>query len=294
MLRWAYFAAGTIIGATLLLGQGEQIPSWWFSSTSKLVAADPAFVHLSFDARKKILAQIDPKFAKLSSDKQDLFLWKAETDNLPKAPPPKQFYTWSPTPPTFTAEVKDFGDFVPVLTKTSLVSPFTVEATVSRAFGFFRAHVRIVNGSQSPQNIRPQIFTLEVVWPKHITLFFEYPNRVSYRLIMGAIHYSDGYVPPSTTVIRSAPSGRAVATIETPDPVAKQESRNLEAQVVNAGMTLSQQIEPKALKELLLSPGATAEGDVFFERDDYAREVVLKVFVGDILFQFPFNTPKTD
>ena len=281
------------IGAAtfFLFGQSEQIPNWWFSADPKKVVADPQFVQLSLSTRSKVLSQIDPKFAKMKPDKQDQYVWNAETANLPKAGIPKVIVTWNSAEPISTSEVTNFGDPLPVLTKKTTADSVTVQTSLNREFGFFHAHIRISNGTSHDIIIQPQVFILEVVRPKPVTLFFEYPTRVSYNLMKSSFNYTP-YVLPARTTIRSGQTGRTVATIDAPDPAAKKQSEDIQRSVMDAGLTLGMGIEPKALKGGGIAAGARAEGDVYFERSDGAREVILKVFVSDSLFQFPFNTPK--
>jgi hypothetical protein len=82
--------ASLVFGGILLSAQPTEIPNWWFSADSKAVMSDPLFPNLPLSTRREILSQIDSKFAKMKGDKQDAFLWNAETAYLPRAATPRQ------------------------------------------------------------------------------------------------------------------------------------------------------------------------------------------------------------
>jgi hypothetical protein len=281
----------SFFSATLLCFQQNPLPSWWFSSEIKAVMADPLFSALPISTRREILSQIDRKFAKMNSDKQDAFLWSAETTYLPKAPPPKDVFAWNATGPGSTSELLDIGELAPAIGKTVTARGLHVQASVDRKLGFFRCHLRIVNEASNAFMIQPRVFVLNVVKPKRYTLFFEYPSRVSYQLIKAGLHYQLGYTPTERTTVRSG-TGRTIATIDAPDHAAEQEVKETTTSVSVAAFTVAGTIESKSLKEDPVAPGASVDGDVYFEQSDNAREVVLRVFISEYAFEIPFSTPK--
>jgi hypothetical protein len=272
------------------LAQSIQIPSSWFSADPKTVMNDPLFPTLPLSTRRDILSQIDPKFAKMKSDKQDAFLWNAETAYLPKAGVPKQTFSWKPNDPASTSQLLDVGWIGASVTKTISAGDLVVQATMLR-YSFLVAHVRIRNDTTESITVRPQTFVLDVLKPKRYTLFFEYPSRVSYEFIKAGLNYTSPYVPTERTTVRSG-SGRTVATVDSPDPVAKQDVRNITTAITNAAVSVAGTVEPKSLKEGIVRPGSSVEGDVYFERSDKAQELVLKIVLSDVGFEIPFSLLK--
>ena len=277
--------------AAVLFGQSTPLPNWWFSADSKSVLADPLFPTLPLTTRKQILSQIDPKFAKMKPADQDRFIWRAETDNLPRASTPKQIFTWKTTDPDCTSELLEVGWINQAITKRIKTHDLSVQAALER-FSFLRAHVRIENGTPEAVPIKPQIFVLEPTNPRLKTIFFEYPSRVFYQFVDAALNYNLDYIPTERTTIRSGTTGPTVATIETPDPVVKQELKDARASTLSGAFNYTATIENRSLKEVLLAPGAFAEGDVWFESNDKVREVVLRIFLSDYAFDIPFSLPK--
>lgn len=162
-----------------------QIPSWWFSADLKKVLADPLFPTLSINERTEILTQIDPKFAKMASDKRHAYLWNTETDYLPKAEIPVEVITWNANDRNCSTAF----DTDRLIKKTVIAKGIQIEATLDRmpVLFFLQAHLKIINNSDKIVPIIPQIFILQVVKPKRYTLFFEYPKRVSAEIIRSAV-----------------------------------------------------------------------------------------------------------
>lgn len=279
-------AAVAAFGFGLLWSQGTQIPNWWFSADPKKVLADPLFPTLALAERKQVLSQIDPKFAKLSKDKQDSFLWNAETEYLPKADTPSAVFTWTPNDPNSASEIVESA-----LTRSVSGGGLRVAASLER-HGFFFSHIRITNNGSSAVEIRTKTFLILVVKPKQFSLFFEYPSRVSYRVLMASADYSPGYIPTERTTVSSA-TGRPVARIDSPDPVARQKLDEVTQSVQTAGFQYSLMILRNALQDGIVNPGATAVGDVYFESSSVAREVIVRVFCGGYEYDLPFTVPKT-
>lgn len=248
--------------------------------------SDPLFAKLPHSARIEVLAQIDPKFARMNRDQREAFLWKIETIYLPKAQPPKQIFSWTPNDPASTTKVVPFR----AITKVASAGGFVIEASIERR-GFFVAHIRILNQRAESIPVRPQTFVLDVSKPKHHILFFEYPSRVGYQYLKAGLNYSYSYAPTERTTIRSA-TGQTIATVDTPDALARQDMRDAVQTLTDTAFSIARNIEPRSLKEGDLPSGSSVEGDVYFERNDKARELVLRIVVADVGFEIPFSFPK--
>ena len=86
-------AATTSILTSCLLAQAPPTADRWKNAAPAVVLADPAFYKLSLDERRNLLKHIDRKFDQMSIDRQEAYLWKVETANLPKPAPPMQVTT---------------------------------------------------------------------------------------------------------------------------------------------------------------------------------------------------------
>ena len=177
-----------------------------------------------------------------------------------------------------------------MLVKTIKGGGFSIQASIDE-ISFLFCHLKITNETSEAVTIQPQVFVLNVLKPKRYTLFFEYPSRVSYQFILAGVNYNPTYTPMERTTVRSG-TGRTVATIDSPDVGAKEEMKQMATSVSRSAFEVAGTIESKALRKGSLAAGATAEGDVYFEQDKNARELVLKVFISDCGFELPFSIPK--
>jgi hypothetical protein len=244
----------------------KTIPSWWLSSDPKKVLADPEFYKLSINERVEILQQIDRKFTKHSFRKLDGYLWEAETANLPKAAPPKQVVPCNSSDPTCTADLSYNGK----LTRQIQAAGIRVNCTLD-SDGFVYAHIRVQNDTTSPLSIRPQTFVMNVLKPKVYVLYFEYPMRVYWQSQKAASHFYPNYIPGEP---------------------ARPQAEETYAWARQGMYQHSATIEEKALYEVNLPPNSIIEGNVYFQTDYKAREVVVRAFIGDFAFDFPFSLPK--
>jgi len=194
---------------------------------------DPLFPTLPLSTRKEIISQIDRKFAKMKSADQDRFLWHAETDYLPRAETPTRVSQWTGNDPNCTSELLEVGWGGPVITKRIKANNLSVQAALER-FVFLRAHVRIENGTSEGVLVRPKVFVLQPTKGKQYTLYFEYPSRVYYRFISSALNYQSNYNPTERTTVRSGATGKTIATVDAPDPVAKEEMKDAVSTAVSS------------------------------------------------------------
>ena len=178
-----------------------------------------------------------------------------------------------------------------MLTRRIEAAGFRLEATLER-HSFFRSHVRIDNLTQEIALVRPQTFILKVLRPKVSTLYFEYPMRVWWQTTKGVGDLTATVIPTERSVIRSGSTGRTIATVESPDQAAKQEIKDMYADMRQAGYGYANTIMPNSLRESMLTPSASVQGDVYFESNDSAREVVLRIFAGEVAFDIPFTVAK--
>jgi hypothetical protein len=244
----------------------KTIPKWWFSSDSKKVLSDPEFYKLWINDRVEILSQIDRKLAKLSFSKLDAFLWEAETANLQKAAPPKRVFAWSATDPGSTADFSYDGK----LTRQIKAAAIQIKCTLDND-GFMYAHVRVENDSADPLSIRPETFLVNVLKPKAYVLYFEYPMRVYWQSQKAIYNLYPRYLPGEPT---------------------RPQTEETYAWARNGAYRHSATIKEKALYELKLPPNSIIEGNVYFQTDNKAREVVVRAFIGDFAFDFPFSLSK--
>jgi hypothetical protein len=268
-------AAAMVFVVRGLLAQSPAPADRWNNSDAATVLADPEFYKLTVNDRKRILERIDRKFAKMTYEKQDAYLWNAETANLPKPAPPKEVFTWKVDNPGCTATES---------TKIMESAGIRVEASLGRE-EFYRSHIRILNNTKAPLKVRPQTFVLNVVRPKPQALSFEYPGRVSYQVMKVAEKRSADEMARQRGTAPSGMTGGTVPQIQVGTSV--DTSTGVRSAADRAGEILR-----TYLIEGVVDPAGKLEGEVYFQRCRGAREFLLRVAVGEYAFDIPFDAPK--
>jgi hypothetical protein len=228
-------------------------PAWWASAQPEAVLADPVFEDLFWGDREKIMLQIDPKFARMATDKRNIYLWRAETKYLPQGSATRVI-TWTPGNPTSTTEpsMNPAG-----LRKSLKADGVTVSAILERP-GFFVAHIWITNDTDKPISIDPRTWVLSESRPKKHLLHFEYPSRVSREILMNGLLNSGAVGPQGTSGL----------------------------------FKYTDSIEPDALARRELGSGRSVDGNVYFEIDSTTTEAVLRIFLAGLAYDIPFIVPR--
>ena len=135
--------------------------------------------------------------------------------------------------------------------RTLMRDGVTVSATIIRDDDLLWADVTISNRSRRRLDVYPQTFTLTEISPKQILLAYRPPENVA----------------------------RTVTA----------DSKRLGAIVGRRSTKKPEEILIRALREIALTPGQDVTGSVFFERDEKAKEVVLRVPTSGVTFEVPLS-----
>jgi len=127
----------------------------------------------------------------------------------------------------------------------------TVSATVTRDADLLWADVTISNRSGRRLDVYPQTFTLTEVLPKQMALAYRTPENVARTLTA--------------------------------------DSKRLGALMARSSTKKPEEILIRALREIALMPGQDVAGSVFFERDEKAKEVVLRIPTSGVTFEVPLS-----
>jgi hypothetical protein len=126
-----------------------------------------------------------------------------------------------------------------------------VSATITRDADLLWADVTISNRSKRRLDVYPQNFTLTEVLPKQMVLAYRTPENVA----------------------------RTVTA----------DSKRLGALMARRSTKKPEEILIRALREIALMPGQDVAGSVFFERDDKAKDVVLRIPTSGVTFEVPLS-----
>jgi hypothetical protein len=77
-----------------------------------------------------------------------------------------------------------------------------------------------------------------------------------------------------------------------PDDHARWQAESEASSIHLGGQSEASVLVRNALKPATLQPGATASGAVYFSRDSSAKEVILRVPLGDLSVEIPFRAVK--
>jgi hypothetical protein len=176
---------------------------------------------------------------------------------------------------------------------------FTVMISVSRQGIYTRADVSITNHTDTPLNMSPEDFRVEVLTPKPKVLLYVPPANVV---------LPPPPAPPAAPASNPAPqlppmAGNAFVH-QTPTPPAVDTATDpaaatseVDADSIAAREKASQEEAEKAaeqhdLSATLIGPNEITSGRVYFERDKHAHLVNVVLPIAGLVFEFPYAMKK--
>ncbi len=172
---------------------------------------------------------------------------------------------------------------------------FTVMVAISREGIYTRADVSITNHTDTPLNMTPEDFRVEVLTPKPKVLLYVPPANVVLP-------------PPPAPAGNSAPQSTPIAgnafVHQTPTPAATDTASDpaaatseVDADSIAAKEKVSQEEAEKTAAEhdlsaTLIGPNEITRGRVFFERDKHAHLVNVVLPIAGLVFEFPYAMKK--
>jgi hypothetical protein len=163
------------------------------------------------------------------------------------------------------------GDLVESLTANGI----TVQVSLQDTGWKLRATVAIANESAEQLHFDPAGFTLDELKPRLRSLAVQNPKELA-RALTHQVYWTNATATaPASATYRNADYKTSAYVSPTPNFLA-QEAQEAQAPVLQAAT---------------LSPKDKTSGVVWFQRDKNARELNLRIFVGDQIFQFPLSFP---
>jgi len=169
------------------------------------------------------------------------------------------------------------------IVESMTVNGVSVQVSLQDTGWKFRTNVAVANNGPQPISVVPAHFLLDVVRPNLRPLAYQNPDHI----ISAATHqvYST-----------AAAAGPSIQDASLRQPVRGDEGRNYFAAVVNQGSfngnpyaETVQEYNAEALREGTVSPSTSLAGAVWFERSKRAEQVLLRVPVNDVIFEFPLS-----
>jgi hypothetical protein len=168
----------------------------------------------------------------------------------------------------------------------------TVQISLQDTGWKLRANIAVSNQTADEVEIVPGQITLDELQPSLRALHKQDPAKLGHVVNHG-IFWTEAMAQPSPSAVTTRSIGVSVndaayRTSETPDYM----SEHLSA--ATAKNRASAYADPADIKALALKAGSLATqqktaGVVWFERDANARELSMRIPVGDVIFDFPLS-----
>lgn len=151
----------------------------------------------------------------------------------------------------------------------------TVQVTLQDTGWKLRAIVAIANAGNSPVHFKPASFTLDELTPQLRTLRYQNPNDLGRSRTHQAFSSEASAIAPASAVYAATSHTGRTVILSAPNFLFEE----------------SQASESSVLYEAVLHSHEKSSGSVWFERDKNVQQLNLRVFVDNLIFEFPFSFP---
>jgi hypothetical protein len=152
----------------------------------------------------------------------------------------------------------------------------TVQVSLQDTGWKLRASVVIANEGAEPVLYNPAGFTLDELKPRLRTLAYQNPKELAKALTHQVYWTNASASAPASATYANAVYKTSSHVPSTPNYLAE-EAQQVQASVLDPGS---------------LGPKEKASGVVWFERDKSPQQLNLRIFVGDLIFEFPLSFPQ--
>jgi hypothetical protein len=151
----------------------------------------------------------------------------------------------------------------------------TVQVSLQDTDWKLRAHVAISNDSAESVAFDPRGFTLDELKPRLRSLTYQNPRDLAKALTHQVYWTNVSATAPASAMVMNAAYRNPGNVPATPNYLAQD----------------AQQVLTQVMRARTLAPKEKASGVVWFERDKNLQELTLRVFVNDLIFEFPLSFP---
>lgn len=176
----------------------------------------------------------------------------------------------------------------------------TVQVSLQDTGWKMRANVAVVNSGKQSVYVLPKLLSLDEIAPLIKPLRYEDPAHVAKAanhqvLWTSASAGAAGGAQPARS---SSTSGGDVYVLTYKLPVSDpspnylaqhQALEEIAAKNQTALVNMAREINELSLRECTLKPSEKTAGAVWFERDSKSRQLILKVPVGEVIYEFPLS-----
>jgi len=195
---------------------------------------------------------------------------------------------WQPGA-TGSEELNANGQLVESLT----VNGVTVQVSLQDSGWKLRADVAVANDGPAQVSFAPSRFTLDELFPSAKSLAYQDPKQLAKAVNHQILWTAASAAPEADPHVTSAAyHAAAYSSALSQNYLAQHEATVQLVSEHKAEFNPASQINVVALSSASLKTGQKAAGAVWFERDAKPKQLLLRVPVGDVLYEFPLSFEK--
>jgi hypothetical protein len=165
--------------------------------------------------------------------------------------------------------------------ESATTNGLTVQVSLQDTGWKLRASVAVSNESGAQVYLHPSLITLDELTPSLRNLREENPSKLAHNEVNHQLMRNESNaVPPLSAIVLHKRSAPQVSTVS-------YHTTSVDDYLGFNDETAS--VRAVALKAANLAPGQKTSGELWFVRDAKARELSMRISVGDIVFDFPFS-----
>jgi hypothetical protein len=177
-----------------------------------------------------------------------------------------------------------------LLVESLTVNGVTVQVSLQDTGWKLRADVAVANDGANHVSVTPSHFTLDEIRPTAKSLAYQDPKHLAKAVNHQILWTAASAAPAAGPQISNAAYHMPVySSALSPNYLAQHEAAVQLVSEHKAEFNPSSQINVVALSDASLQPSQEAAGAVWFERDAKPKELLLRVPVGDVVFEFPLS-----
>jgi hypothetical protein len=174
------------------------------------------------------------------------------------------------------------------------VGGVTVQAYILQG-SYFEVLVRVINNTDRPVDVQPQLFSFTETSPKNVELKQmserDLQKSVSRYRFWGSLLFSVASATATQTSTVTTTSGgySATSVVRTPDYAEQARLAESQHALDESAHSVSKQINEAILRRTTLYPNDSLTGKVFYKRASKLQGAVLTASVGGRVFSLPFG-----
>ena len=173
------------------------------------------------------------------------------------------------------------------LVESLTVNGVTVQVTLHDTGWKLRANVAVANSGRAEVFINPAKFMMTELAPSARPLVYQDPKEMAKSVSHGVLWTTNRATSPTSAM--NVSYNTPFVSTQTPNYLVQAQSEQLSAEKHDVNLNAIHQIQNTALREGSIASGANSSGAVWFERDKKAQQLLLRIPVGQTIFEFPLS-----